>query len=110
MARVIAWLRKWWGAIAAGVALLFGGAFLWSRRKTLTAEAAFEVGKLREEIAVKRAAREVLLEADTTDAEVVEELDLALEENERAILKLHEEEVGDATRDEIRERLRRLGF
>ena len=106
----MAWLRKWWGAIAAGVALLLGAGWIWSRRKTLTAEAALEVGKLREDIAAKRAVRDRLLEDDAHDAVAVAAVDIKLEENERAILELHEEEIGDATRDEVRERLRRLGY
>ncbi len=111
MSRVLEWLKQW-GAALLGLVLIGGAGWLWKRehRKRLDAEALAEVARLQEQVAIAKSVRTNLLgKAIRHDAEITR-LGETIDSNERAILRAHEEPLEGLTRDQIRERLRHLGF
>lgn len=110
----MSWLRrnaaKAWAALLGALALVAGLGWLWRvREKRLSAEARADVAEAKAKVDAARVRRDVLLEsADESDARV-RDLDRQIDENEIRILSHHESPEG-LTRDQIREKLRRLGL
>lgn len=115
MTALLAWIKKYAAGIGGLILVVlvpaFGG-WLWrrERRKRLEAEARAEVNRLREKIATAKAVRKTFLADAAGHDESIRQLDESIESNERAILSAHEEPLEELSRDEIRERLRRLGY
>lgn len=105
------WFRKWGAWLVTGLAGLALGitAILLGRerRKRLTAEARAQVAELTKQVEASRARREAILERVDEHDEAIAVIDREIDDSERAILS-HYEDVGGLTRDEIRERLRRV--
>ncbi len=112
MSSALAWLRRWGAALLGLLLVALGGGWLWQheRRKRLDAEAAAEVERLRTKIANAKAVRDRLLEDASDHDDAIRQLDESIDSNGRAILNAYEEPLEGLTRDEIRERLRRLGY
>jgi F0F1-type ATP synthase membrane subunit b/b' len=106
------WVRKWSGLILGGVLVVFGAGWLWRREraKRLSAEAQAEVNALREEIAGAKVVRQNFIDDAEDHTRAIDVLDRRIEERERAILNAHDEPLEGLSRDEIRQRLRALGF
>lgn len=52
MKKLWAWIKKWWGAVVAALAAIFGGLLLWRRHKR-------KLGAVKDELAVAEATKEI---------------------------------------------------
>lgn len=107
-----AWLKRWGALVLGALLLVLGGGWLWRRErdKRLDAETRAEVNRLREKIASAKAIRKRLVEDADGQTRAIDKLDDAIASNERAIAAAHDEPLEGLSRDEIRERLRRIGY
>lgn len=104
------WIKEHASSLLGFVLVLFGAGWVWQRRKRLSAEAQLEVERLRNRNVVQKHVRKKLLEDAQDHSEAIRAIDAQIEANERAILNHHNESLEGLTRDEIKERLRRLGY
>jgi hypothetical protein len=104
------WLKRWSTLILGVLLMLVGVGWLWQRRKRLDAESRAKAARLNENISVAAAVRNrLLLEVDASEPQV-RKLDEEIHSNERALLRLHDEDPTEMSVDEIRERLANLGY
>jgi hypothetical protein len=106
---MIAWLRKFWGWVVAGFAVVVAAVLYLQRRRALTAEAKLRIANAQRQIEVAGVIRRVLETDASEQTEAIAEIDQRIAESERQILAEHESTEG-ITRDEIRNRLARLGY
>lgn len=102
-------LKRWGGWVASAVLVVFGAGWLWSRRSALSAEARRRVAELRKEVSTSKRARDLLLRSAADHTARINALAEDIDSKERAIVA-HHEPVEGLTRDQIREKLRRLGY
>jgi hypothetical protein len=107
---MIAWFKKWGTWLLAGVAAFFAGAWVLARRKRLSAEARARVAMFEKEIEGQKARRQLLLDRATEHTAEIERIDERIAEGEREIVAVHDAEVEGLSREQIRQRLRRLGY
>lgn len=112
MTKVWAWLKRWGGLLFGVLLALMGAGWMWQRerRKRLDAEAEAEAARLRENITSAVAVRAHMLDEVDEKEPLVVKLDEQIQSNERALLRLHEEDPTEMSSDEIRERLAELGY
>jgi hypothetical protein len=101
---------KRWGAWALAVlCAALGAGWLWSRRGQLAWKARARVAEIAKGVAADKAMRDALISEATSETAEIERLSRRIEERERAIVA-HHERVEGLSREEIRERLSRLGY
>ena len=106
---MIAWLKKWWGLIPSAFALLFGMGWIWNRRRRLGSEARALIASVTKSMIEDKAIRVALLGRSDEHTAEIEKINERIEQGERVILAQHHEIEG-LTREQIREKLRRLGY
>ena len=104
--------KRWGPAITGGLLLAVGAGWLWrrERRKRLDATARLEVARLREKIATAKAVREGLVSDAGDHTIAIAGIDRSITAHELDILAAHDEPLEGLTRDQIRARLRDLGY
>lgn len=113
MMGIWSWLKRWGGLVGGAVLLLLGAGWMWGRerRLRLSAQAQAEVDRLAAANATAKAVRERLMEeAQGEDSTAIRDLDSQIAANERQIVEHHDDRARGLTRDEIRGRLRELGY
>lgn len=90
--KVVAWCKRWWGVLVAGVLLVLGAVGLYTRQRAQLGAALDEaaVADARRQMDALRAARvEVTSRADAKTEEI-QALDAQIAESKRRIVDLHE--------------------
>lgn len=105
-----AWLRRWWGVVAAAAGVLVGGLLAWGayRRGVASAQDAVEVERTLRAIAELRGRREELKAQDKVDELEVARIDDQLEANRQRIEEARRR--ADVPDDELAEEFKRLGY
>lgn len=86
---MIAWIKKWWGAVFGGIAAILAFILLWKWKADHvdTLKDALVVAKAEKDIAVLVTKREAVMERVLVRREDLAQVDKKLEDNQRAIVE-----------------------
>lgn len=108
---MIAWIKKWWGAVFGGIAAILAFILLWKWKADHvdTLKDALVVAKAEKDIAVLVTKREAVMGRVERRKGDIDELDKKLEANQRAIVEARTG-AKELDKDGVLAEYRRLGY